>query len=69
MSDYDDIDLTEYPLWGGESGQQILEEVCAKHSINPEIIGDLAKLYIHMQTYQRRPGMNEKISEILSRNN
>jgi hypothetical protein len=59
--------LGDLPIWSDEEARQILENICAKFNVPPDVIYDLVALQRERQHQERAAGVYERIEEIIGR--
>lgn len=69
MSDvsFEDVNLSDLPLWGDEEAAAILEKIANEHNVPVDVLTELVALQRARQHQERAAGINQRIEEILGR--
>lgn len=61
--------LKDLPLWTDPDALKILEELCSKHGVPVDVLGDLVAIQRERQTQERADGVYQAITETLDQMN
>jgi hypothetical protein len=69
MSDeyLDDPYLSDLPLWADDQAQAVMEKVCKKYEIPPDVLAELVTVQRERQHQERAHGIYQRFEEILGR--
>lgn len=62
---YEEICVSDLPLWADPEANSVLTEVCSKYSVPLHVITDLVSLQRERQHQERAAGINARFEEIL----
>jgi hypothetical protein len=66
MAEQDHV-LGDLPIWSDDEARAVLEKLCAKFNVSPDVIYDLVALQRERQHQERAVGVYERIEEIIGR--
>jgi len=64
---FEEATLMDLPLWSDEAAKKVLEEVCARNNVPPDVLTDLVALQRERQHQERAHGIFLRFEEILGR--